>query len=85
MGTACYGQGSYKEAARWFFEAADLSPSDPTSLLFLGKVEVLEITESAGYRERMARFARLQPDNASGELLLRSQPVESRRGERRSC
>jgi tetratricopeptide (TPR) repeat protein len=64
MGTACYGQGSYREAARWFFRAADLVPDDPTPYSFLNQVEVLEITESEGYRKRMARFARLQPGNA---------------------
>jgi Tfp pilus assembly protein PilF len=41
-----------------------LNPSDPGPYLFLAKVQSSAITESAGYLERMARFAKLAPENA---------------------
>ena len=56
--------GHYEQSAQQFFAAADLHPEDPTPYLFLGRAQAKEITASAGYRERMERFARIQPDNA---------------------
>ncbi len=64
LAVALYSRGSYDQAAQRFFEAADLDPSDPAPYLFLGKVSTGAITGSAGYAERMERFARLDPDNA---------------------
>ena len=63
LATAWYSAGSYEKAAQWFFRATDVDPNDPNPYFFLGKVQSREITESPGYRERLARFARLQPDN----------------------
>jgi tetratricopeptide (TPR) repeat protein len=64
LATAWYAAGSYQQAAECFFKASDLNPKDPNPYLFLGKVHSREITESAGYEERLARFAKLQPGNA---------------------
>ncbi len=64
LATAWYASGSYEQAAQRFFEAADLDPTNPSPYLLLSKVQSREITQSAGYEERLARFARLQPDNA---------------------
>ena len=64
LAAALYSQGSYDQATRRFFEAADLNPSDPGPYLFLGKVSTGAITESNGYVERLRRFAKLQPENA---------------------
>jgi tetratricopeptide (TPR) repeat protein len=64
LASAYYSAGSYDEAAPWFYKATDLSPNDPAPYLFLGKVKARQITESSGYKERMTRFARLQPENA---------------------
>jgi len=61
---ACYSRGLYDQAKQWFFQAADLNPSDPVPYLFLGKAQSSDVTESAGYAERMERFAQLHPDNA---------------------
>ena len=61
---ALYARGLYRQARERFFEAADLNPSDPTPYLFLGKAQSKEIAESAGFVERMERFARLHPENA---------------------
>jgi tetratricopeptide (TPR) repeat protein len=64
LAVAFYMHGSYEEAARRFFEAADLNPLDPVPYLFLGKILNLEIMQPDGFVERFARFAKLQPDNA---------------------
>lgn len=64
LATAFYAHGSYDDSARSFFEASDLNPADPVPYQFLGKVQSVEITQSDGFVERLARFAKLQPDNA---------------------
>jgi tetratricopeptide (TPR) repeat protein len=64
LAVALYSRGSYDEAARRFFEAADLDPSDPAPYLFLGKVSSATILDTAGFTERMERFARLDPGNS---------------------
>jgi len=63
LATALYNAGSYKQAAHWFFQATDVNPSDPGPYRFLGNVQSSEITQLAGYQERLARFVLLQPDN----------------------
>jgi len=64
LASACYTAGDYDEAARWFYKATDVTPSDAKPYLFLGRVEAKQITESEGYRERMERFAKVEPENA---------------------
>ena len=64
LASSYYAAGSYEQAAHCFFQAADLYPEDPNPYLFLAKVQAREITESDGYKERMARFLKLHPDNA---------------------
>jgi tetratricopeptide (TPR) repeat protein len=64
LAVALYSRGSYDQATPLFFEAADLTPSDPAPYLFLGKVSSGAITESNGFEVRLERFARLHPQNA---------------------
>ncbi|MGP0071863.1 MAG: tetratricopeptide repeat protein [Bryobacteraceae bacterium] len=64
LAVALYSRGSYDQAARSFFEAADLDPGDPAPYMFLGKISSGAITGSDGYAKRLERFARLDPDNA---------------------
>lgn len=64
LAAALYARGSYDQAERAFFEAADLDPMDPAPYLFLGKISSGAIADSGGYAQRMARFARLHADNA---------------------
>lgn len=64
LAAALYARGSYDQAERTFFDAADLDPNDPAPYLFLGKISSGAIAGSDGYAQRMARFARLQPENA---------------------
>jgi hypothetical protein len=64
LAAAWYSRGSYDDAERFFFEAADLHPEDPAPYLLLGQVRNSSIGQSGGFAERMERFARLQPENA---------------------
>jgi tetratricopeptide (TPR) repeat protein len=64
LAAAGYTRGAYDQAARYFFEACDLDPADAGPYMFLGKVQSTEITNLEGYVDRLARFAKLHPDNA---------------------
>jgi cytochrome c-type biogenesis protein CcmH/NrfG len=46
-----------------FFKASDIHPEDAQPYLFLGRLHQSDISQSAGFLDRMARFARLQPQN----------------------
>jgi tetratricopeptide (TPR) repeat protein len=64
LGIAWYSRGSYDQAAACLCQASDVNPDDPNPYLFLGKLQDLETTPSEGVAERLARFARIQPENA---------------------
>lgn len=64
LGVAWYARGSYDEAAQCLGNASDLAPENPTPYLFMGRMQSVETTPSQGTVERLARFARLQPENA---------------------
>lgn len=64
LAAALYAHGDYDQAARRFFEACDLNPSDPVPYLFLAKVQNRAIADADGYLERLARFAKLHPDDS---------------------
>ena len=64
LGVAWYSNGSYEQAAQRLCEASDLNPGDPKAYLFLGKIQSVETTQSECSTERLARFAKLQPENA---------------------
>ena len=80
LAVADYFRGSLDDAAKYFFEAADLDPRDPTPYLFLGKAQSGPIGQSEGYLARMQRFVKLHPDNAwanyycGASLRVQSQP-----------
>ncbi len=64
LGVAWYSRGSYDRAAKCLVNASDLAPDNPTPYLFMGKMQSLEGTPSGESVERLARFVRLQPENA---------------------
>jgi tetratricopeptide (TPR) repeat protein len=64
LAAALYARGSYEPAAERFFQACDLDPNDPEPYMFLGKVQSIEITQLAGYKERLRRFAERHPEDA---------------------
>jgi Flp pilus assembly protein TadD/protocatechuate 3,4-dioxygenase beta subunit len=81
LGVAWYARGSYERAAQSLMSASDLAPDDPTPYLFLGKIQSVEIAPSEGSVGRLARFARLQSDNALANYYyavgLWKQPAEA--------
>jgi tetratricopeptide (TPR) repeat protein len=64
LGVAWFVEGSYEHAAEYLGEASDLNPSDPSPYLFLGRIQGVEANESPAITERLARFVKLQPQNA---------------------
>jgi tetratricopeptide (TPR) repeat protein len=64
LGAAWYSDGSYDRAAQRLGEASDLNPADANPYLFMGKLQAVESTEPSAMVERLARFAKLQPENA---------------------
>jgi tetratricopeptide (TPR) repeat protein len=64
LGVAFYSRGFFKEANERLSEASDLNPQDPVPYLFLGKIQAVEVAPSPLVGEKLARFVRLQPDNA---------------------
>jgi tetratricopeptide (TPR) repeat protein len=64
LGVAWYTNGSYDQAEQRLCQASDLNPNDPKAYLFLGKIQAVETTQSECSSERLARFVKLQSDNA---------------------
>jgi tetratricopeptide (TPR) repeat protein len=64
LGVAWFVHGSYDQAIQYLGEASDLNRDDPNPYLFLGKIQSVEAGEPVAIAERLARFARLQPQNA---------------------
>jgi tetratricopeptide (TPR) repeat protein len=64
LGVAWYASGSPDLAAKYVCQASDINPTDPSPYLALGKMQIVETSESQAVLERLERFARLHPDNA---------------------
>jgi tetratricopeptide (TPR) repeat protein len=64
LGVAWHARGSYDKAAECLCAASDLNPNDPTAYLFLGKMQNAGTVQSSDVVERLARFARIHPENA---------------------
>ena len=64
LGAAWYSLGSFDHAGQRFCEASDLNPDDPNPYLLMGKMQAAETADSPAILERLARFARLEPQNA---------------------
>jgi len=70
LAVALYARGSYDEAARRFFEAADLNPDDPEPYLFLTRLPDCPITEAPGYAQHLERFVTRQPESAEANYYF---------------
>ena len=64
LGVAWYGRGSYDQAVQNLCQASDLNPADPAPYLFLGKLQAVDATASNESANKLARFAKLEPENA---------------------
>jgi tetratricopeptide (TPR) repeat protein len=63
LGMALYSRGNYDDAVKSLLRAADLSPSDARSYVFLSKAYDSSPSQAAEVIERFRRFADLQPQN----------------------
>jgi tetratricopeptide (TPR) repeat protein len=63
LGAALYAAGSFEEAALRLCAASDLNPADPAPYLFLGEMEKSAPAALPCAQEKLARFAKLQPEN----------------------
>jgi tetratricopeptide (TPR) repeat protein len=64
LGVAEFARGGYTQAAQEICRASDLDPANPTPSMFLGRMADLEEFRSPDVSTRLARFARLYPENA---------------------
>ena len=64
LGAALFAEGKVEEAARKLCEAADLKPKDETAYLFLGRIQKSAVKPLPCAEEKLARFAREQPESA---------------------
>jgi len=64
LGAAWYSLGSFDHAQQRFCQASDLNPDDPNPYLLMGKMQAAETADSPAILERLARYARLEPQNA---------------------
>lgn len=67
LGVAWYARGADNRAVEYLERASDLAPADPAPYLFMGKVLSAEVTAPPAVVERLARFAKMTPDNALGQ------------------
>ncbi len=86
LGIAWYSRGFYSRAAQSLVSACDLNVADPEPYFFLGKLQELQKSPLPGASERLARFARLHPENALAlyyQAIARSrEPDKSNLGNR---
>ena len=64
LGISWYSRGFYDRAAQSLANACDLNVADPEPYFFLGKLQELQKSPLPGASERLARFAKLRPENA---------------------
>lgn len=64
LGAATFARGNTDDAIRQICQASDLSPSDASPYLFLGKIEQSEITPPEDLVDKLHRFVTLQPHSA---------------------
>lgn len=65
LGVAYYSLGQYDAAVQTLCEAVDLDPKDVKALDFLGKMTDISPQYASEVTERLARFARLYPENSA--------------------
>lgn len=64
LGTALFANARYDEAALRLCAASDLNPADPEPYMFMGRVEMAAPNPLPCIEEKLARFAKQQPNNA---------------------
>ncbi len=69
LAAALYSQASYESAVQRVCEASDIDPKNPDPYLFMGKMISTQAITSDAVLERLARFTRLQPENAQANYF----------------
>ncbi len=69
LGAARFAEGSKEQAEQLIMEACDLNPPDVTPYLFLGRLQVTEKIEPAGWTDRLKRFVSIHPESAIAHYL----------------
>ncbi len=80
LGAAWYARGSYDQAVQILCRASDLDPKSAAPYLFLGRIQNVENSENQDVVTRLARFARLQPTNASANYYYAVSLWKQRKG-----
>lgn len=65
LGASWYARGADERASQYLVSASDLDPSAPAPYWFMGRLLIAQKTPSQELLDRMSRFARLAPTNAS--------------------
>jgi len=81
LGVAWHARGSYDRAAECLYAASDLNPSDPMPYLFLAKMQNAGTIQSSAVVEKLARFARLHPENALANYYYASALWKAAKGQ----
>jgi Flp pilus assembly protein TadD len=90
LGAALFADGAFEEATKQLCKAADLKPQDASPYVFLGKIEEATVDELSCSEEKLARFAKEQPENALANYYLgialrkRTKNSEDETGEKRA-
>jgi tetratricopeptide (TPR) repeat protein len=69
LGTALFAGAKYEDSAQRLCEASDLNPSSPEPYIFLGKIEMAAPTPLPCVEQKLARFAKRQPDSSTANYL----------------
>jgi len=64
LGIATYDRGETEAGKQALLEASDISPTNVTPYLFMGRLQEAEKTLSPAWVERLHRFTTFDPDNA---------------------
>jgi tetratricopeptide (TPR) repeat protein len=80
LGVSLYARGSYEQAIERLCQASDLDPDSPTPYIFLGKIQTIDPAQSREVTDRLARFAKLHPENAQASFLYAVSLWKARRG-----
>ena len=80
LGVAWNARGASDKAAQYLCDASDLNPNDPDPYLFLGRLQQTWTAPSEASARRLARFARLQPENALADYYYAVSVWKRRKG-----
>jgi tetratricopeptide (TPR) repeat protein len=81
LGAALYAAGSFEEGALRLCAASDLNPADPAPYLFLGEMEKSAPAALPCAQEKLARFAKQQPENPHANYYYAVTLWKQERGE----